>query len=59
MVKANVPKQFSAAGNGRFRDVGIRNLWEKEDLNKTYPPGDFTFEEPETLGSTLTSTGWL
>ena len=59
-MKSNVPKQFSAAGNGRFRDVGIRNLREKEDLNKTLdPPGDFTFEELETLGSTLTSTGWL
>ena len=59
MSKANVPKQFSAAGNRRFRDVGIRNLWEKEDLNKTYPPGEFTLMEPKTLGSTLTSTGWL
>ena len=25
-AKANVPKQFSAAGNGRFRDVGIRTF---------------------------------
>ena len=59
MVKANIPKQFSAAGNGQFRDVGIRNLREKEDLDKTYPPGEITLGEPETLGSTLTSTGWF
>ena len=43
-AKANVPKQFSAAGNGRFRDVGIRNPWEKEDLNKTNPPQRFYLE---------------
>ena len=59
MVKANVPKQFSAAGNGRFRDVGIGNLWKKEDLKEPNPPGEFTLEEPKTLGPTLTSTGWL
>ena len=58
-TKANVPKQFSAAGNGRFRDVGIGNPWEKEDLNKTNPPGDFTLKEPKTLRPTLTSTGWF
>ena len=37
--------------------LGSRNqvLWEEKDLNKTLltPPGDFTFGEPETLGSTL------
>ena len=59
MSKANVPKQFSAAGNGRFRDVGIGNPWEKEDLNKTNPPREFTLKEPKTLGPTLTSTGWM
>ena len=59
MSKANVPKQFSTAGNGRFRDVGIENLWEKEDLKETLnPPGEFTFEELKTLVPTLTSTGW-
>ena len=41
-AKANIPKQFSAAGNRRFRDVGIENLWEKEDLKETFnPPGEF------------------
>ena len=59
MSKANVPTQFSAAGNGQFREVGVRNLWEKEDLYKTYPPREITLGEPETLGSTLTSTGWF
>ena len=37
--------------------LGSRNqvLWEEKDLNKALftPPGDFTFGEPETLGSTL------
>ena len=44
MSKANVPKQFSATSNGRFRDVGIRNPWEKEDLNRTNPPQRFYLE---------------
>ena len=35
------------------------NLWEYEDLKEDfYPPGDFTFEEPDSLETTLTST-WL
>ena len=44
---------------GGYRDVGIGNLWEKEDLKETNPPGEFTLEELKTLGPTLTSTGWL
>ena len=45
---------------GWFRGVGIVNLWENEDLKETLtPPGDFTFEEPNSLETTLTSTGWL
>ena len=44
---------------GGYRDVGIENLWEKEDLKETNPPGEFTLEELKTLGPTLTSTGWL
>ena len=39
--------------------MGIRNLWEKEDLKEPNPPGEFTLEEPKTLGPTLTSTGWF
>ena len=54
-----IPKQFSTLATGWFRGVGIRNLWEKEDLNEPNPPGEFTLEEPKTLGPTRTSTGWL
>ena len=44
---------------GSYRAVGIENLWEKEDLKETKPPGEFTFKELKTLETTLTSTGWL
>ena len=50
---------FLQPAMGGYRDEGIGNLWENEDLNKTYPPGNFTLKEPKTLGPTLTSTGWL
>ena len=33
-----VPKQFSTPATGWFRGVGIKNLWEKEDLKELLPP---------------------
>ena len=50
---------FPRPATGGYREVGIGNLWEKEDLKEPNPPGEFTLEEPKTLGPTLTSTGWF
>ena len=50
---------FPQPATGGYRAVGIENLWKKEDLKETIPPENFTLEELETLGPTLTSTGWL
>ena len=36
-----VPKQFSPPAMGWFRGVGIKNLWEKEDLKELLPPRRF------------------
>ena len=33
-----VPKQFSMPAMGWFRGVGIKNLWENEDLKELLPP---------------------